>query len=72
RSWAGFEDESSDMVATVSKIDEVPGLYAECGFTGHGFGIAPAAGSNIAKLIATGKSSADISPLRYNRFETII
>ena len=69
RAWSGYEDESSDMVCTVSKCDEVPGLYIECGFTGHGFGIGPAAAYNISELICTGSCPADISPLRYNRFK---
>ena len=70
RAWAGFMDECADEVATVSRIDEIPGLYVECSFTGHGFGIGPAAGYNTAELIATGKTSADIQPLRYDRFKT--
>ena len=68
RAWGGYGDFSVDGVATVSKCDEVPGLYIECGFTGHGFGIGPAAAYNIASLIATGDCPADISPLRYDRF----
>jgi sarcosine oxidase, subunit beta len=70
RAWAGFMDECADEVATVSKIDEIPGLYVECSFTGHGFGIGPAAGYNTAELITTGKTPADIQPLRYDRFKT--
>lgn len=69
RAWGGYGDFSVDAVATVSKCDEVPGLYIECGFTGHGFGIGPAAAYNIAELITTGECPADISPLRYNRFK---
>lgn len=69
RTWGGYVDFSADAVATVSKCDEVPGLYIECGFTGHGFGIGPAAAFNIAELITTGECPADISPLRYNRFK---
>lgn len=72
RTWSGYEDHSSDVVATVSKCDEVPGLYIECGFSGHGFGICPAAAYNIAELIATGSCPADISPLRYDRFKSVI
>lgn len=68
RAWGGYADFSVDAVATVSKCDEVPGLYIECGFTGHGFGIGPAAAYNIASLIASGSCPADISPLRYDRF----
>ncbi len=68
RAWGGYGDFSADGVATVSKCDEVPGLYIECGFTGHGFGIGPAAAYNIAELITEGTCPADISPLRYDRF----
>ena len=68
RAWGGYGDFCVDAVATVSKCDEVPGLYIECGFTGHGFGLGPAAAYNIAQLICTGSCPADISPLRYNRF----
>ncbi|MCR5763871.1 MAG: FAD-binding oxidoreductase [Treponema sp.] len=69
RAWGGYGDFCLDGVATVSNCDEVPGLYIECGFTGHGFGIGPAAAYNIAELITEGTCPADISPLRYNRFK---
>lgn len=69
RSWAGYEDYASDAICTVSKVDEVPGLYIECSFTGHGFGIGPSAAYNIAELICTGKSPVDLSAYKYNRFK---
>lgn len=69
RAWGGYGDFCVDGCATVSKVDEVPGLYVECSFTGHGFGIGPAAAFNIAELICTGSCPADISPLRYDRFK---
>jgi len=50
-------------------VEEVPGLYIACAFTGHGFGIAPAAGYNIAEMIADGHSTIDLSALRYDRFK---
>ncbi len=68
RAWGGYIDCGVDAVATVSKCDEVPGLFVECGFTGHGFGLGPAAAFNIAELIAEGECPADIFPLRYDRF----
>ena len=71
RAWGGYADFCIDGVATVSRCDEVPGLYIECGFTGHGFGIGPAAAYNIASLIAEGTCPADISPLRYDRFRPL-
>lgn len=68
RSWAGWEDESQDGVPVVGAVSEIPGLYTACGFTGHGFGIGPTVGFELANLIADGKSVLDLTPLRYNRF----
>ena len=68
RSWAGWEDESQDGVPVVGTIQEIPGLYTACGFTGHGFGIGPTVGFELANLIANGKSELDLTALRYNRF----
>lgn len=68
RSWAGWEDESQDGVPVVGAIEEIPGLYTACGFTGHGFGIGPMVGYELANLIGKGKSELDLSALRYNRF----
>ena len=68
RAWAGWKDESADGIPVIGPIEEVPGLYAACGFSGHGFGIAPAAGMELANLIAGGKSVLDLRELRYNRF----
>ena len=62
RSWAGWEDESQDGVPVVGVLSEA------CGFTGHGFGIGPTVGFELANLIADGKSVLDLTPLRYNRF----
>lgn len=72
RTWAGWMDASADGVPALGKVDEIPGLYVACAFHGHGFGIAPAVGEQLAKLIVTGKTDVDISPLRYDRFKAKI
>lgn len=72
RTWAGWSDKSADGVPVLGAIDEIPGLYAACAFTGHGFGIAPAAGKQLAELITTGITEVDLSPLRYDRFRAKI
>ena len=72
RTWAGWSDKSADGVPVLGTIDEVPGLYAACAFTGHGFGIAPAVGEQLAKLMLTGQTDVDIAPLHYNRFKAKI
>lgn len=72
RTWAGWMDHSADGVPVLGAVEEVPGLFLAAGFTGHGFGIAPAVGDQIAELIATGKTRVDLSELHYNRFRAKI
>jgi len=72
RTWAGWSDKCTDGVAVVGAIDEVPGLYTSCAMSGHGFGIGPAAGNQLAQLIATGTTDVDLSTLRYDRFKAKI
>ena len=72
RTWAGWSDKSADGVPVLGNVEEVPGLILACAFTGHGFGIAPAVGDQLAKLITTGKTDVDLSPLHYNRFKAKI
>lgn len=72
RTWTGWIDECADKIPVMSKVDEVDGLYLACGFTGHGFGIAPGAAYNLAELIADGKTTVDLSEFRYDRFKSKI
>ena len=72
RTWAGWMDLCADKVPVISPVPEVPGLILACGFSGHGFGIAPAVGLCLSQL-ATGQPPAvDLTPLRYNRFKAKI
>lgn len=72
RTWAGWMDASSDGVPSLGTVDEIPGLYVACAFNGHGFGIAPAVGEQLAKLIVTGKTDVDIQALHYDRYKAKI
>ncbi len=72
RTWAGWMDASSDGVPSLGKVDEIDGLYVACAFNGHGFGIAPAAGEQLAKLIMTDKTDVDLYELRYDRYKAKI
>lgn len=72
RSWAGYIDECADKVPVMGAISEVPGLYTACAFTGHGFGIGPAAAYNLAELMTEGKTTIDLSEFRYDRFKAKI
>lgn len=72
RTWAGWMDASSDGVPSLGRVDEVPGLYVACAFNGHGFGIAPAAGEQLAKLMITGTTDISLEELRYDRYKAKI
>lgn len=68
RSWSGWLDNAFDGVPFISRVDEAPGLILACGFTGHGFGTAPAVGLMLSQLVTGEDTVVDISPLRYDRF----
>lgn len=68
RSWAGWMDSCADHVPVISNVEEVPGLILACGFTGHGFGIAPAVGLLLSQLAMEQDTILDISAFRYDRF----
>jgi sarcosine oxidase subunit beta len=45
------------------------GVYAACGFSGHGFMQSPAVGRALAEQILVGAPSLDLSPYALERFE---
>ena len=65
--WAGMIDVTPDAVPVISPVDTPKGLYIATGFSGHGFGIAPAAGRLAADLIAGETPIVDPRPFRYSR-----
>ena len=69
RSWCGWLDNAFDGVPFISKVDEAEGLIVACGFTGHGFGTAPAVGLMLSQMVAGEETAVDISALRYDRFK---
>jgi glycine/D-amino acid oxidase-like deaminating enzyme len=66
-SWGGLIDSTPDGIPVISAVDPLPGLYVSTGFTGHGFGIGPAAGRLAADLIAGDPPIVDPQPYRYSR-----
>ncbi|HWX09778.1 MAG TPA: FAD-binding oxidoreductase, partial [Gaiellaceae bacterium] len=67
RSWAGLYDTTPDAHAIVGRVAD--GVYAACGFSGHGFMQSPAVGRALAEEILHGESSLDLSPYALERFE---
>jgi sarcosine oxidase subunit beta len=64
--WAGLYDMTPDAHPIVGRIGD--GLYAACGFSGHGFMQSPAVGRALAEEIVLGHSSFDLTPYRLERF----
>jgi sarcosine oxidase subunit beta len=46
------------------------GLYAACGFSGHGFMQSPAVGRIVADELLDGGTDFDLTPYRLERFAT--
>jgi sarcosine oxidase subunit beta len=66
RSWAGLYDMTPDVHPVIGWIDD--GVYAACGFSGHGFMQSPAVGKSVAQELLLGESELDLSPYRLDRF----
>ena len=66
RSWAGLYDMTPDAHPIIGWIDD--GVYAACGFSGHGFMQSPAVGMSVAQELLVGESELDLSPYRLERF----
>lgn len=67
QSWGGMVDSTPDAIPVISPIASQPGLYIASGFSGHGFGLGPAAGQLAADLICGDTPCVDPKPYRYER-----
>jgi glycine/D-amino acid oxidase-like deaminating enzyme len=65
--WAGMIETVPDAIPVISPIEGLPGFHLATGFSGHGFGIAPAAGRLAADMIAGDPPIVDPHPFRYSR-----
>jgi sarcosine oxidase subunit beta len=67
RAWAGLYDMTPDAHPIIGRIGD--GVYAACGFSGHGFMQSPAVGAALAELILEDETSYDLSPFALERFD---
>jgi sarcosine oxidase subunit beta len=65
--WAGLYDMTPDAHPILGEVTD--GVYAACGFSGHGFMQSPAVGRALAEQILGEAPSLDLSPYRLSRFE---
>jgi glycine/D-amino acid oxidase-like deaminating enzyme len=66
RAWAGLYDMTPDAHPIIGWVGE--GVYAACGFSGHGFMQSPAVGVAVAEEILEGATAFDLTPYRADRF----
>jgi len=66
RAWAGLYDMTPDAHPIIGWAGD--GVYAACGFSGHGFMQSPAVGRAVAEELILGESELDLSPYRPDRF----
>lgn len=65
--YGGLIDFTPDWIPVISAVDKLPGLHVSAGFSGHGFGIGPAAGRLAADIVAGDPPIVDPHPYRYSR-----
>ena len=65
--WAGLYDMTPDAHPILGRVAD--GIYAACGFSGHGFMQSPAVGRAVAEEVLGLTPSFDLSPYRLERFE---
>jgi sarcosine oxidase, subunit beta len=66
RAWAGLYDMTPDAHPIIGWVGD--GVYAACGFSGHGFMQSPAVGRAAAEEVVHGEAELDLSPFRLDRF----
>ncbi len=67
RGWAGLYDMTPDAHPILGEVAD--GVYAACGFSGHGFMQSPAVGRAVAEELLGLSPSIDLTPYRLSRFE---
>lgn len=68
RQWAGMYDVTPDHRPILGGVPGLEGYYHVCGFSGHGFMLAPVTGKRMARHITTGQPDDIIGSLSLDRF----
>jgi glycine/D-amino acid oxidase-like deaminating enzyme len=66
RAWAGLYDMTPDAHPIIGWVGD--GVYAACGFSGHGFMQSPAVGDAAAAELLGEEPPVDLAPYRLDRF----
>ena len=68
RQWAGMYDVTPDHRPILGGVAGLDGYHHICGFSGHGFMLAPVCGRRMARQIVTGDPDGIIGSLSLDRF----
>jgi sarcosine oxidase subunit beta len=67
--YSGVYDVTPDHEPVLGPIPELPGLYADFGWSGHGFKHSPVIGDIMAEVVVNGRAAGwDLTPFRWSRF----
>ncbi len=69
RQWAGHYCMTEDAQPIYGPVPGLEGMYLACGFSGHGFMLAPATAQLIVEMILGEPLTIDVSDLDVGRFE---
>ena len=69
RTWGGSYNVSPDHQPIISDFDELPGFYAACGYSGHGFMFAPITGILLSEMILNETLEDYAKDLNIKRFK---
>ena len=70
RQWAGQYDLSPDRNPVIDEAEQAKGFYTVCGFSGHGFMVAPRVAILVANHLTGQEDSLDIRRFSARRYET--
>ena len=70
RQWAGQYDLSPDRNPIIDEAKEAKGFYSVCGFSGHGFMVAPRIAILMANHLANQEDTMDIHMFSQERYKT--
>lgn len=66
--WAGMIEATPDALPVMCAVERPEGYFIVTGFSGHGFGMGPAAGLLMSELVLKGEATVDMTPFRLSRF----
>lgn len=66
--WAGMIDAMPDVVPIVDRVPQLHGLILATGMSAHGFGIGPAYGEILMKMVTGQSVGFDMRRFRFGRF----